>query len=386
MTQLKEVAETHAAALALLSGGSRVYDAVHALTVRTNDYADRVDEEPYAIPMDFAQYKRMAASHTHNTATHSAPHPTKHGVSPKPETVPGPYFYPPHGQGRVYTLDDFQGSDDSYAANIAAQKYGQKPAKFMGTNTNTNTNKNTINGTARQYDLSTHDSRPQLPAPSSPRSRNDRHNYLNSDMTTSSDHGLSFSLSSGMPSKGGHKGEGRGVQKDRGGALHSPSPSRINAEQALAMSDNESDSDLTGVRYIDSDSGGDNKRNEGSRSRSRSRSNSKERDEAKVKERDRDREREVTKSRASPVSDRSLSPQSKALKEKTKSPWIATFKANSNWNYSPPIPRYLPEEEVPEGSIEDPTVHSLNAGSLLRGEVAGKHSKEYRSVDEYFLQ
>lgn len=383
MIQLKEVAETHAAALALLSGGSRVYDAVHALTVRTNDYAERVEEEPYALPMDFAQYKRMAASQS--TSTHPPPHPHTLGVSPRPETVPGPYFYPPHGQGRVYTLDDFQGSDDSYAANIAAQKYGQKSAKFLGTNTN----KNTINGSSRQYDLSTHDSRPQLPAPASPRSRNDRHNYLNSDMTTSSDHGLSFSLSSGMPSKQGHKGDGqRGVHKDRGRTLHSPSPSRVNAEQALAMSDNESDSDLTGARYVGSDSGGDNKRNDVSRSRSRS--NSKERDEAK--ERERERELAVVKSRASPVSDRSLSPHSKALKEKAKSPWIATFKANNNWNYSPPIPRYLPEEELPDGPIEDPMDShplgpgSLGSGSLLRGEVAGKHSKEFRSVDEYFMQ
>jgi hypothetical protein len=391
MTQLKDLAETRAAALALVGGGSRVYDAVHALTVRTGDFSDRLEEDtyaPHALPMDFAQYKRMAGSITGVPVPIPGPHPQSQpvpcypshsvtsGQSPRyaDPSPPGPYSYPPAVPGKVYTLDDFQGSDDSFAGNPGLNRYGQRPAQSL------TLNRSTISGSSRPQGMGPADTRP-LPPSLSPRSKNDRHNFQFSDMT-SSDHGLSFSLAHGGGGKPPCRGDGplRGVYKERGGALHSPSPSRLNPEQALLMSDNESESGLSGERCVGSRSdGGYDRRHEGIDTESDR--------ELKASA----EEKSTINAQTSPTSDdECLSPVSKANKVRTKSPWISTFKSNGgNWNYTPPILSRVTGESLSHPALDSVIPEGEDfTGSPPKSPVdpAGKRMKEYRSVDEYFLQ
>lgn len=93
---------------------------------------------------------------------------------------------------------------------------------------------------------------------------------------------------------------------------------------------------------------------------------------------------------ASPSDDDSLSPVSKVNKVRAKSPWISTFKSNGgNWNYTPPILPRVTGESLSRPALEPEIPESEDfTGSPPKSPVdpAGKRTKEYRSVDEYFLQ
>ena len=455
MTQLKDIAETRASALSLLGNGngSRTFDPVHSLSVRTGDYTGHTEEDVYSQqPMDFAQYKRFTASissgnNNNNVQVQAATHPNNHPHTSDMSTVStsnnnnnnksnsnsNSYSYPPITvpTGRSYALDDFQGSDDSYAANLAGQRNGQRPSRYVGMT------RNIPNGTPKPYlESETRYNGSENNTVPSPRSRLDA-NYLNgignssADVAASRGHGLSSSLCNGYPSRqlsedlllnglNGHgqalgqglgqgqelrRGEGQGVHvqgqgqgqvygqgyglkemtQDRGSGRHSPTPSpptsfsRSHIEQALRMcSDDDSDIyaaldrryDLNGVH----DRHGINERNGSSYDVSKE-------ERTNMSQINTTKESIEEKSdTSSPVSERSCSPVTRKKKIKIKSPWVNTFKASPNWNYSPPIHKQHTgdTDESPEELAGTPPKDTVDP--------AGKHSKELRSIDDYFLQ
>ena len=417
MTQLKEIAETRAAALTLINTGnaSRSFDNVHSLSVRTGDYTGHTghtEDDVYSQqPMDFAQYKRFTASisNSNNNNPHSVTHPNNHPLAS--EMVSNGYTYPPlpTPPHRSYALDDFQGSDDSYAANLAGHRNGQRPARYVGMT------RNIPNGTPKPYteSVTRYNGSEPVTVPS-PRSRVDR-NYLNGDVAASRGHGLSSSLCNGYASRvvqedthahahtqggmeqrrgeGVGQGQGQGLKEmtmDRGCGRHSPTPSppssisRNHIEEALRMSDDESDNYFTVSARNEQNRV--NERNalnglNGVHERNGS-NNDKIDDETKLSLSNTAKESIEEKSdTSSPVSDRSCSPVTRRKKMKIKSPWVNTFKASPNWNYSPPIQKYNNMGEAEEGQEE-------LAGTPPKDTVdpAGKHSKEFRSIDDYFLQ
>ena len=402
MTQLKEIAETRAAALSLVGSGngSRGFDPVHSLSVRTGDYTGHTEEDVYSQqPMDFAQYKRFTASiGTSGHNSQPVTHPNNHPHTSEMSSTSNGYSYPPipAPAGRPYALDDFQGSDDSYAANLAGQRNGQRPSRYVGMT------RNIPNGTPKPYTESeTRYSGSEAVTLPSPRSRFDK-NCQNSDVVAASrGHGLSSSLSNGYTSRqlqedmhlNGHglghelrRGEGQGghihglkeMTKDRGSGRHSPTPSppssfsRSHIEQALRMSsDDESDNYLTlDGRYEQNVVNERNGVNQDAKDEERSLSQINTTKESIEEKSD----------TSSPVSDRSCSPVTRRKKIKVKSPWVNTFKASPNWNYSPPILKQHTgdTDESPEELAGTPPKDTVDP--------AGKHSKEFRSIDDYFLQ
>lgn len=440
MTQLKEIAETRAAALSLVSSGngSRSFQNGHSLSVRTGDYnghTGHTEDDVYSQqPMDFAQYKRFTASisssHSNNNNNpHSLTHPNSHPLAS--EMVSNGYTYPPlpTPPHRSYALDDFQGSDDSYAANLAGHRNGQRPARYVGIT------RNIPNGTPKPYteSVTRYNGSEPVTVPS-PRSRLDR-NYLTGDVAASRGHGLSSSLCNGYASRvvqedmhahahahtlgqggqgqggvenwrgegvGQGQGQGQGLKemtKDRGSGRHSPTPSppssisRNHIEEALRMSDDESDdyfsvsarneqnrlNERNGMNGVN----GAHDRNANNTMKERDgNNNDKIDDETRLSLSNTAKESIEEKSdTSSPVSDRSCSPVTRRKKMKIKSPWVNTFKASPNWNYSPPIQKHHSMGDAEEGQEE-------LAGTPPKDVVdpAGKHSNEYRSIDDYFLQ
>ena len=448
MTQLKEIAETRAAALTLLGSGnaSRTFDPVHSLSVRTGDYTGHTEEDVYSQqPMDFAQYKRFTASisSSSNNIQAAATHPNNHPHTSDMSTVStsnnnsnsnsNGYSYPPITlpTGRSYALDDFQGSDDSYAANLAGQRNGQRPSRYVGMT------RNIPNGTPKPYTESgTRYNGSEPHTVPSPKSRLDA-NYLNGngngngngtgscDVAASRGHGLSSSLCNGYASRqlsedllvNGHgqtlgqgqgqelrrsEGQGAHVQgqvqgygqvyglkemtQDRGSGRHSPTPSpptsfsRSHIEQALRMCSDD-DSDIYAALDRRYDLNGVHERHEHSERNGSSYDVIKDERTSMMSQINTTKESIEEKSdTSSPVSDRSCSPVTRKKKMKIKSPWVNTFKASPNWNYSPPIQKQHTgdNDESPEELAGTPPKDTVDP--------AGKHSKELRSIDDYFLQ
>ena len=445
MIQLKEIAETRASALTLLGSG-------HSLSVRTGDYTGHSEEDVYSQqPMDFAQYKKFTASisaSNDNVQVQAATHPNNHPHTSDMSSVStsnnnnnsnsnsNGYSYPPMTvpTGRSYALDDFQGSDDSYAANLAGQRNGQRPSRYVGMT------RNIPNGTPKPYSESeTQYNGCEPHTVPSPRSRLGA-NYLNGigigngngDVAASRGHGLSSSLCNGYASRqlsddlllNGHgqalgqglglgqgqgqesrrdEGQGAHVQgqghgqvygqvyglkemtQDRGSGRHSPTPSpptsfsRSHIEQALRMCSDD-DSDIYGARDRRYDLNGVLDRHEHNERNGSSYDVSKE-DRTSMSQINTTKESIEEKSdTSSPVSDRSCSPVTRKKKMKIKSPWVNTFKASPNWNYSPPIQKQHTgdTDESPEELAGTPPKDTVDP--------AGKHSKELRSIDDYFLQ